>query len=306
MTNYCLRILLLLCLAPAVHATLTHFTYRIGETTQDVRGAYTKALLTLALEKTRPQYGDFRLDATPAMNSARAMRELKKGSFPNFMLKMSYIPDLEQAGMLRGKLDVDLDIIGYRACFTRSELLPALAKVHNLAQLQQFSHGQGAGWVDTQILKDNGFDVVSVGQYESLFRMVATGRFDLFCRGLNELEEEWQSHRQLAGLKVEPNLMLYYPLPRFFYANPRDADGLKRVEEGVQLALADGSLQRLWSSHFGPSVAFAKPAQRRLFRLTNPLLPPDLLAPDQPRFDPIKMSFIFSPKQAKTRHPSQG
>lgn len=306
MTNYCLRILLLLCLVPAAHAALTRFTYRIGETTQDVRGAYTKALLKLALEKTQAQYGDFRLEPAQAMNTARALRELKKGTYPNFMLKMSYHPGLEQAGMLRGKLDVDLDIIGYRVCFTRTALLPTLAGVQNLAQLRQFSHGQGAGWVDTLILQDNGFDVVSVGQYESLFHMVATGRFDLFCRGINELKGEWQSHGQLAGLAMEPNLMLYYPLPRFFYANPRDADGLKRVEDGVQRALADGSLQQLWLQYFGSSVAFAKPAQRRLFRLTNPLLPPDLLAPNQPRFDPIQMSFIFPHTEAKTRHPSQG
>jgi len=229
------------------------------------------------------------------MNTARALAELKKGSQPNFMLKMSYDPKLEANGLLRSKLDVDLDIIGYRACFTRTSLLPSLAQVHNLTQLQQFSHGQGSGWVDTQILEANGFNVVSVGQYESLFRMVASGRFDLFCRGINELEGEWRAHRQLPGLAVEPSLLLYYPLPRFFYANPRDADGLKRVEEGVRIALADGSLQRLWLSHYGPSVTFAKPAQRRLFRLTNPMLPPGLLPAEQPRFDPILGDFITPP-----------
>ncbi|MCD8547996.1 MAG: hypothetical protein LRY38_06140 [Aeromonadaceae bacterium] len=287
----CLRLLLLWCLAPACQA-VTLFTYRPGETASDVRTAFTTALLELALEKTRPQYGDFQLVSAPAMNTARALAELKKGSQPNFMLKMSYDPKLEASGLLRSKLDVDLDIIGYRACFTRTSLLPSLAQVHNLTQLQQFSHGQGSGWVDSQILAANGFKVVTVGQYESLFRMVATGRFDLFCRGINELQGEWQAHRQLAGLAVEPSLLLYYPLPRFFYANPRDAAGLQRVEEGVRLALADGSLQHLWLSHYGPSVTFAQPAQRRLFRLHNPLLPPDLLPAEQPRFDPLLGDFI--------------
>ena len=294
MKGCCLRLLLLWCLVPACQA-VTLFTYRPGETAADVRTAYTTALLELALEKTRAQYGDFQLVAAPAMNTARALAELKKGSHPNFMLKMSYNPELEAAGMLRGKLDVDLDIIGYRACFTRTSLLPSLAQVQNLAQLKQFSHGQGSGWVDTQILEANGFNVVSVGQYESLFRMVASGRFDLFCRGINELAGEWRAYRQLPGLAVEPSLLLYYPLPRFFYANPRDADGLKRVEEGVRIALADGSLQRLWLHYFGPSVTFAKPAQRRLFRLHNPLLPPGLLPAEQPRFDPILGDFITPP-----------
>ncbi len=303
MIRRCLPLLLLLCLAPACHAVPTRFTYRPGETAQDMRSAYTTALLALALEKTRADYGDYRLDPAPAMNTVQALQALKKGSYPNFMLMMSYIPGLEQAGMLRGRLDVDLDVIGYRVCFTRRALLPALAGVHDLAQLKGFSHGQGAGWIDTLILQDNGFTVVTVEQYAELFPQVASGHFDLFCRGINELAEEWQTYRQLAGLAVEPNLMLYYPLPRFFYANPQDAAGLTRVEAGVALALADGSLQRLWQAYFGPSVAFAKPAQRRLFRLTNPMLPPGLLAPDQPRFDPILMKFVSPAPQAPAGRP---
>jgi len=269
------------------------FTYRAAESPQDVRNQYDLALLRLALDKTREQYGDYRLQASPPMNTIRAEQELEQGSFPNFIIKQSYNPEYERRGMRRGQYEVDLGVVGYRVCYTRASLLPALAKHHSLADWQGDLYGQGSGWMDVPILQHNGFRVLAVAQYRNLFPMVARGRFDLFCRGINEIRDEWPEASAQPGLVLEPGMMLYYDLPRFFYAHPRDAEGLARVDAGLQQAAADGSLMALWRHYYLPSVRFVKPQQRQLFRLDNPMLAGMVWAPDQLLFDPLRERFLL-------------
>ncbi len=50
-----------------------------------------------------------------------------------------------------------------------------------------------------QILQRAGFKVQEVEGYEQLFKMVARGRFALFCRGINELPQEKLNHRDVPG-----------------------------------------------------------------------------------------------------------
>ena len=59
------------------------------------------------------------------------------------------------------------------------------------------------------------FKVVEVSRYESLFRMVAINRFDLFCRGTNELLEEFNAHRDIPDLTYDEAISIAYPMPRF-------------------------------------------------------------------------------------------
>jgi hypothetical protein len=280
----------LLLMVQPVMAAPTVFTYRAAESALDVRNQYAVALLRLALEETRHAYGDFQLQASPPMNTTRSMQELEKGSYPNFIVKQSYNPEFERRGMLRGSYDVDLGVIGYRVCFTRQALLPELARLTSLEGWKQYVYGQGSGWMDVEILKYNGFQVIEVPLYKNLFPMAARGRFDLFCRGINEVSAEW-SEAQQQGLVLEPNVMLYYDLPRFFYANSRDAKGLERVEEGIRLAAADGSLLPLWKQYYLPSLAGIHTEKRRLFRLVNPVVGSLKWADKQLVFDPLSGTF---------------
>jgi hypothetical protein len=279
-----------LALQPGMAAPMV-FTYRAAESAQDVRNQYDIALLQLSLEKTRASYGDFQLQPSPPMNTQRAQQELEKGTYTNFIIKQSYNPVAELRGVLRGRYEVDLGVVGYRVCFTRQGLLPALAAVTTSTQLNPYLFGLGNGWMDVEILRHNGLRVMEVGSYESLFPMAARGRFDLFCRGINEVVDEEPLARKQAGLVLEPTLMLYYDLPRFFYAHARDREALARVEAGIRLAAADGSLQALWQRYYLPSVQRVQPQQRRLLRLSNPDVADLQWDPQQLLFDPLSGSF---------------
>ena len=249
---------------------VTVVTYRAAESALDRRNDYTIAVLKLALDKTRDEYGDYVLQPSLPMNTARARQALLTNSYANFIVKFSYDLELERAGLKRGGFEPDLDITSYRICFTRRTLLPRLQQIDSVQALRPFSHGQGSGWQDVTILRHNGFAVQEVGQYESLFKMVASGRFDLFCRGVNEAMPELQSHQNLQELALDSHLLLYYPLPRFFYTNARHSALLQRVDRGLEQAFVDGDLQKLWLNFYTNSISAAKLDQRQLLVLQNP------------------------------------
>lgn len=262
----------LLLTAPALARAALVVTYRTPESSLDRRYDYDNTVLRLALEKTRSEYGDFRLQASPPMNYSRAIQDARSNVYPNFFVKLSYEDRFADQGLAYARFPIDLGIVGYRVCFVRPELKARLATTDTLTELKRYSHGQGQGWADAQILKANGFMVQEISDYENLFRMVAAGRFDLFCRGANELLEEYQAHRKLAHLDFDSSFAIVYPLPRFFFSHSSNKVALARVTRGLEIAYRDGSLQQLWRKKYQASIDFAKLRQRRFFRIDNPLI----------------------------------
>lgn len=264
---------LILCLALCTTSmAATRFTYISPESERDPRTTYDRELLRLALDKTRNAFGDYELVPAPPMTKARERLSMQLDTFPNLFAMDSYSSTREGLGLAYVRFPIHLGIVSYRICFVSPQRQAAVSKVTDLEELRQFTFGQGRGWLDVEILRHAGLEVVEVEGYELLFRMVARGRFDLFCRGVSELHSEQLTHTEVADLLVDDALLIYYPLPRVFYTNPNNRAALKRVEQGLQLAWQDGSLQALWRKSFGPAIAFAKLSQRRLLRLENPFL----------------------------------
>jgi hypothetical protein len=263
----------LLTLNTASAAETTVFTQRVGESETDVRYHYDNAVLKLALEKTKEKYGPYRLQASPPMTFPRAIFAASKNEYANFFIKLSYEEILvTQKSMVFAKFPVDLGIVGYRICFTHSETKAKLAEIKSLEDLKKFSMGQGTGWADVEILRYNNFNVITAANYESLFKMTAAKRFDLFCRGTNELLEEYEAHRDIPGLSYDESFSLAYPLPRFFFTHKDNDKAAKRIEEGLLIAYRDGSLQQLWKTNYEKSINFVQLEKRRIFWIENPLL----------------------------------
>lgn len=247
-------------------------TTRSGESNQDVRYNYDTGLLKLALDKTVPSDGPYRLVESGAMNFSRAKKLLFTNSLPNFFVKLSYDKAYSEQKLHYVPFPVDLGIVGYRVCFAHPLVVMNLKKVTTMEGLQRFTHGQGVGWTDTKILRHNGFTVHEVPSYESLFRMVAANRFDLFCRGTNELLGEFNAHADLTGLAYDRSMTINYPLPRFFYTHQANNVAVKRIHRGIEMAYKDGSLQTLWQEEYQESIDFADLKRRKIYRLENPYL----------------------------------
>jgi hypothetical protein len=136
-------------------------------------------------------------------------------------------------------------ILGYRVALIDKDRQAKIDEVKTLKDLQRLTFGRGVGWGDLDLYRDNGIQVAQA-DYDSLFKMVAAGRFDLFPRGIGEIFPEYA--RYAAGnptLRIGTNLLFYYPRPYYFFFNQRDAALRIRVEAGLRKMLADGSFDAI-------------------------------------------------------------
>ncbi|QJB56900.1 hypothetical protein [Pseudodesulfovibrio sp. zrk46] len=246
-------------------------TYRSPESINDSRYNYDTEALELALEKTSDTWGGYSLLPSPVMNFPRAIDFLKGHELDNPMFKLSASAELcEEFEYV--PFPIDLGIVGYRMFFVSDTVNYRLSKVKSVKELKEFSIGQGAGWLDGEILEAAGFKVRVAPNYESLFNMVAEQRFELFPRGINEVELEFKSHDHIPGFMLNRTIGIHYPLPRFFFTNKNDKKAAQRIFEGLVMAYEDGSLKELWMKHYGPSLEFAKIGDVTFFDVENPLL----------------------------------
>jgi len=255
---------------PSLAGAVDVVTLTAPESSNDPRTAYNVQLVQLALEKTRARSGDFEIRISPPMNTARAIEEVRVGSLPNLIVMTTFENRLLDDGLDYARFPVDFGVTGYRICFVSPDARDAVSHATSLDALRKFTIGQGRGWADVGILRHNGFKVDEVGGYEALFGMVASSRFDLFCRGINELEPELKAHAHIRNLDYDRSFALAYVLPRFFFSSKKNAYILRRISEGLQAAWLDGSARRLWLAQYRDALNFAQLGTRRIFALETP------------------------------------
>jgi hypothetical protein len=286
----------LLFVTPWVSAEFV-VSHRSAYAPGDTHHLYSTALLQLALEKTRSEYGDFRLQPMPPRNYTRSLKAVVDNTYPNLVVETSY----EQALTHHAQLDfidfpVDLGVLGYRVCFINPKLKATDVKIETLAQLQQYTFVHGVGWADTEVFRHNGLKVQEIENYDGIFLMVIGGRVDFFCRGVNEVLGEKEQFKHLSKLMIDDHFMLVYPLPRFFYFNKSNQLAKKRISLGLDKAYADGSLQQLWQVHHRPSLDLVKLQGRNVIYLENPLL-----KEFKPRVQPDFMSLLQEDRRIESK-----
>lgn len=200
---------------PAVAEMLVTMT--VPRSSADTPQLYTIALTKLALEKTRAQYGDYRIQTIPTATRPRSIANLANNVFPNTLIETGYDEQLTESGQLTFiNFPLDGGIAGYRVCFVNPAIKPLLQQNLSTERLRKYSFGQGANWVDSIILRHNGFKVSEFSSYDSLFKMVAAGRVDFFCRGANEIVSEKKIFSDVKNLVMDDSFVLVYAFPRFF------------------------------------------------------------------------------------------
>lgn len=249
----------------------TTFVYNNIQNSKDKRKLYEIEILNLALSKTVPKYGEYKLIPSPKMNLKRAMQTIRTNEIKNFLLKMSITKEFMDE-FAYSNFPVDRGVTGYRASFISPKLKNNLEQYDSLEKIKKLTIGQGVGWLDSDILKYNGFNVKEVSNYTGLFKMTALGRIDFFSRGINEVLGEYQSFNYIKDLDYDRTFILYYPLPRFFYSNKSNQKAVKRIEEGLILASNDGSLDKVFDKYYKKSIDFLNIENRRIYKLENPFL----------------------------------
>lgn len=258
------------------------FIYPPGESVGDVRHQYFWQLLDAVLASNTDKYGAYLLQAYDGvLPFQRAAAEVESGTGLVNIIARTSNPVLEKR-LLPISLPLDKGLVGLRLFLVMPPTQGRLNLIKTQAELAEFSIGQGANWGDLHILRQSGFNKLRLADnYRSLFQMLAAGRFDLFPRGLSEIEAELLAHKaEFPDLMIERRFALRYPIAFIFYV-PRTPEGqamAERITDGLWRLQKNGNFERLYANYKASVLKNIQLAGRTVFVLPNSMTLPALPA----------------------------
>ncbi len=212
---------------------------------QDHDDYYYSRLLELALTKTIPTHGPYKLTFIPVMPiTNRLLREIERGR-----VDVTWMPYSQNQRYQLTPIPIRLlkNLSDYRVFLIRSQDQDGFSKVKTLADLRKFKGGIGSHWPDRRVMEENGLPLVLSMSYFNLFKMLKSNRFDYFSRGVYQVRTEVDTHAD-QGITLEKSLFLRYENPVYFYVRSDNIELAARIEKGLKMAIADGSFNELFSS----------------------------------------------------------
>jgi len=234
----------------------------------DQRGHYPIALLELALEKSGEHY--LAMPSKKAMTQYRTLRQLELGEGVDIVWTMTS-PEREER-LLPIRIPIDRGLIGWRLLLIQQEQQQRIAEHLSSGQLHKLLAVQGEDWPDFTILRANHYRVTGTFNFDGMFQMLANKRVDYFPRSITEIRPELAARPQLK-LQTEAQWVLHYPAALYFFVRKNNKELAKAIESGLNKAIEDGSMVRLFLQHFGDDIQYSRLKNRKVISLSNPTLP---------------------------------
>lgn len=212
---------------------------------QDHDDYYYSRLLALALTKTIPTHGPYKLTFIPVMPiTNRLLREIERGR-----VDVTWMPYSQNQRYRLTPIPIRLlkTLSDYRVFLIRSQDQEKFSSVKTLADLRKFKGGIGSHWPDRRVMEENGLPLVLSMSYFNLFKMLKSNRFDYFSRGVYQVRTEVDTHAD-QGITLEKSLFLRYENPVYFYVRSDNIELAARIEKGLKMAITDGSFNELFNS----------------------------------------------------------
>lgn len=159
-------------------------------------------------------------------------------------------------------------LIGLRLMFIHPENKDIFANVSNVNQLKEFVGGQGRGWLDTTLLKSQGFHIETAAGSDNLLRMLDAKRIDYFPRSILEIWHEKNIIKNLA-VEVDRHIALRYPLAIYYFVRKDNQKLHDLIELGLNQAIKDGSFDALFNKHYSEFIIKSQLAKRTIFEIPN-------------------------------------
>jgi hypothetical protein len=228
-----------------------------------------RELLELALRETLVSHGPYEVRLIPVIaNENRLLRAIEQGT-----VDLAWMPFDKNISRALHPVKVSLlkELSNYRLFIIRADDQWRFSEVKSLDDLRRLRGGMGTHWPDRRVMEANDLPISLSVSYQNLFKMLAAGRFDYFSRGIHQVAPEAKEFARL-GLALESDLMLQYDNPVYFYVHRDNTALAERLEQGLKLAMANGSYGELIRSI--PRLLWAQEElaqQRRLIlELKNP------------------------------------
>jgi ABC-type amino acid transport substrate-binding protein len=207
----------------------------------DDNAKYAISMVNLALSKIPNTYNITITEEL--MTNERMVEEVIAGGKADIMWTGSS-KQLEQR-LIPIRIPLYKGLLGTRVCLVHRDNIDIFKHVKSISDLRAIRFGQGRGWIDAKLLEEEGLVVITTPKYEGLFRMLDGGRFDAFPRGAHEPWSEIEKRPEL-DLVVEPHIKLIYRLPFYIFVTPQKPDLAKALENGLKIAIEDGSFDHLF------------------------------------------------------------
>lgn len=234
-----------------------------GSKSED-RTAYENAVVELALEKSKPRYGDYSLTLQDVVYSrTRTTRLLMEGEEVNVITStpLSLDPELPPEALITIKIPLLHGMLGKRQLIVRRDRLTEFDSITSLAQLRSFRAGLGFDWSDSVFFEHNKLPYNTGTSVQQLFTMLQRKRFDYFPLGLVEASSALAGSGLAGELTIVEDLMIEYPLPVYIQVSAAKPKLAERLEYGLKQAQGDGSLEQLFNYHYGDLAARSKNAR---------------------------------------------
>lgn len=219
---------------------------------QDTNADHCVEMLKLALSKIG---GDYTLEPVfEEMTQVRQVEDVKNGKLDVIWAGTS--KELEDQ-LEPVRIPLFKGLLGHRFLIIRKGDQARFNQVKNIDDLRTIALGQGTAWIDTKVLEANRLKVVKTMKYQNLFYMLDGGRFDAFPRAVFEPFNEIASRPKL-NLAVEERLMLVYKMDFYLFLNKENKKLARELEKGFDIAIADGSFEKIFLSSPLVKEAIAK------------------------------------------------
>jgi hypothetical protein len=252
---------------------ITSVRYPRFQSDKDTRDLDAVALLEAALQETVKQYGPFECQPTKLpMKEERFRTEVKKGKLVNVI--WSSVTNKLENELIPIRIPIRKGLLGYRIFLINKKDKDKFAAIQNIEELKQLSLIQGNDWQDIKIFRQLGFNVTPITSYENMFKLIDSGHYDYFSRGVDEALAEYEARREkLPNLFVEETILLYYQWPKYFFVSLQYPKLAERIEAGLNILIADGSFDRIFKKYHEETIQKSNLKNRKLFTIKNPLLP---------------------------------
>lgn len=233
---------------------------------------YSDMVLAEAMRRTRQKYGAYRIEwVGGTLARERMLLEMLSGEQFNTTVIASQ-PSWEEQ-LLPIWVPLDMGLSNFRISLTHRKAQPRIAAARTLAELKALPLGIGAAWSSRKIMEANGFNLVIGESFDPLLKMLMAERFDYFPRGMNEIFVEFDARRaEFPDLAIENSMVIEFPLPTYVFVSPKAPRLHQRLQEGIEMMVADGSLLRMVSEYHADMIQRTGFCQRRIFRIENPLV----------------------------------
>nr|WP_136249609.1 amino acid ABC transporter substrate-binding protein [Ningiella ruwaisensis] len=239
----------------------------------DARQVYPLQLLSLILKTTEEEFGKCTLVDVGGVSQKRQISWLDQN---NDELDIAWLPASEQTNEILTPIPVPIrkGLLGWRILLIHQDNLQQFESVKSLNDLNIFSAGYGSSWGDLSVMQYNFARVITSGNYDSLFEMLAHKRFDFLSRSIYEAYDETiLRNTSKPEIIIAPKIALRYPQVDFFYVSKSNQALAKRIHLGMDKLIRNGKFNTLFYGFYADYIRKVNMSERLIIDLENPYLP---------------------------------